>query len=432
MAGIFKSIDQSDIRVTPFQSHKLWSDAVVSYKHTTSSLTSYPITRMFANWYNNKQQDNTFYALSTNPSNINQHTLYRIDGEEDFESLAEFSASYAFPNMDQTNSKILAFTSNSAENTAYLLNYDLTVDSFQNPNISPLVIYDACLYADYNYRFVGMKSASNCLGLYEYSSNTDYTSVDAAGDYWGVDMTVDNSLCTLFKSGSEAYLAVYESLTPGYVRSGPFVVGSQPAGIKDFFVYQSDSLGSGLGTVWMLFSDNTLYLSDIDSLNVSVLGMTDVAAIVLDNDYFIYSASTQQTQRVHVITRAGLVYLDAHYDYINQNLVAGAELDLRRHVGSSLGNVVQSVTINRNEETTGNRDVVLSIIAGNNTGINETIFITINTNTQEISNPTHLGSVKSTTHILGYDSAKVYGADSGSSINIQANGFKNNWYTFNL
>ena len=433
MAGIFKSIDQSDIRVTPFQSHKLWSDSALSYRYTTSSLTSYPVTRMFANWHTSNQQDNTFYVLSTNPLNQDQHTLYRIDGEEDFQSLAEFSASYAFSNIEQTNSKILAFTSNSVENSVYILNYELTAETSYSINISPLEIYDTCFIDTFSYKFVGMKSASGCLGLFEAASVYDWTNPDAAGDYWGVDSTSDNNLCTLFKSGSDVYLAVYMPSTPGYVKSGPFPIGPQPTEIKDFFVYQSDPLGSGSGgTIWMLFSDHTLYLSDFDTMDVTNLGLTDVAAILLDNDYYVSSINTYQTQRVHIITRSGLVYLDAHYDYLNETLVVGAELDLRSHIGSGLGNVVQSATINRNAQTTGDGDAIISIIAGTNSGINESIFVTVNTNTQEIGNPTHLGSVKSTTYILGYNSTRVYAADSGSSINVSTGGFKNNWYTFNL
>ena len=113
----------------------------------------------------------------------------------------------------------------------------------------------------------------------------------------------------------------------------PFYVRSAPSGSESFFVYQQDPYSNGGGSIWMVFSDDTLYLSDCGDTSISTLAMTDVVAVLLDGRYDVPSTSTLQNQRVHIITKYGLIYLDAHYDYSTQTLLVGKELRVEPYIG---------------------------------------------------------------------------------------------------
>jgi hypothetical protein len=430
MAGIFKSIDQSDIRVTPFRSYKLWTDQDVSYNYVTNSISNEPLSELFVQTYNRSVGDNSFYALKRNAVDPDQGNLFRIDGEEDFALLAtQNKISYAFGEMSTGLDKILGFS----PITAYLFNSDLTIDSSNGlPQVDPIVVYDACF--DYNTGniFAATQEDPNCGGLYEYVGNQDYTALNAIGDYWGVDTTPTNKICTLFKSssGADIYLALYEPNSAGVIDKGPYEMGPKPNALRTFFVNQSDTLAIDNFSIWCLFDDDSLYLSSGD-IQTTILALSDVAEILLDNDYYDYSTSTYLTQRVHIVMRSGHIYFDAYYDYYNNVLKVGSDLDLSSYVGIGMGNVIQRASITRNNQILNAGDAVISITAGNNNTLNESLYFTVNTGTYDITDPISLGSTKSTINLVSYNNNKTYAADYTASINVNTGTFVNNWYAFN-
>jgi len=430
MAGIFKSIDQSDIRVTPFRSYKLWTDQNMSYGYATNSISNEPFTELFVQTYNRSVGDGSFYALRSSSLDPDLSSLYRIDGEENFALLATRSKiSYAFGEMSVGLDKILAFE----RATAYLYNSDLTIGSSNGlPTVNDVVVYDACFDISTNNIFAGIQEDPNCGGLYEYIGNQNYTAPDAIGDYWGVDTTPTSKICTLFRSssGDDIYLALYEPNSPGVIDKGPYVMGPKPNALRTFFVNQSDTLAIDNFSIWCLFDDDTLYLSSGD-VSVTMFALSDVAEILLDNDYYDYNTSTYLTQRVHIVMRSGRIYFDAYYDYYNNTLKVGSELDLSSYVGVGLGNLIQKASITRNNQILNAGNAVISITAGNSNTLNESLYFTVNTGTYEVSDPVSLGSTKSTINLASYSNSKTYAADHTASINVSTGTFVNNWYTFN-
>jgi len=427
MAGIFKSIDQSDIRVTPFRSHKLWTDTSVSYGYASNSISTSNITKLFSQTYNRSVNDNTFYALVSSSVDPNLSTLYRIDGGENSVSIGnKDKVSYAFGNLGVNLDKVIAV----GIADIYLLNYDLTIDSQNSfPHTSMPVGFDACFDTGNGVAFIGTSEDPNCGGLYDFTNNQDYTAVDAKGDYWGTYyMSSIDRICTLFRSssGDDIYLALYETNSPGTLDKGPYVMGPKPDALRTFFINESDPLAIDGYSVWALFDDDNVYVSS-GALDENVLAFSGVAEILLDNDLVV--GAYNQTQRVHVVTRSGRIYFDVIYDYYGNVLRVGSELDLASYIGIGMGNTVQKAVITRNNEWLNAGDAIISIVAGNMNNLNESLFLTVNTNTYAVSDPVHLGSVKASMHLVA-DTNTTYATDYTGSINIHASAFLNNWYTF--
>ena len=71
MAGVFKSLDQSDVRITPFRTYKLWAETIPSGSNTGSIYSIYkadysPIPNYLLNdvLNDNFDQGNSYFETS--------------------------------------------------------------------------------------------------------------------------------------------------------------------------------------------------------------------------------------------------------------------------------------------------------------------------------------------------------------------------------
>ena len=98
MSGVFKSLDQSDVRITPFRTYKLWNDSV-GYKTYTAPFGSANQTqRLFWNLFqvNYKVSSSALYALTDftqpDPENYQSNAQNALDPSARYGWLYKFEA----------------------------------------------------------------------------------------------------------------------------------------------------------------------------------------------------------------------------------------------------------------------------------------------------------------------------------------------------
>ena len=420
MAGIFKSLDQSDIRITPFRTYKLWQEDV----NYTAGVTAVPYlttpTKLISQYGNAAQNlsnyqycfgfddtatDNSIVAVNTNDFSI-INSIQKV----------EFASGEMTNNMD----KLGLFVSGSGVATSTIGTYDKQLNPIWSASYSGSgTINDKVMS-------MGYESSTKTMWVggdyYIYRSVIGDSgvltgSVDvwsfflpfAKGEYWGLTGTYSGSMYAVYKSGfdSNVYLGNYDLATAGTFANGPLAynTSSNPTSLKSLVVSNS--------TVWSLFSDGRLFSSPLN-LSTTQTAIQNIAAIVVNNDPYIPYNQTSPTQHLYAATVDGFVLIDV---IITGTTVTYSDIiDCRQYLG--VGRQIINMAITKNINSL-NPELypTLAITMGSTTALDETTVITISTTDNTINNPIHLGGVEPQMLINGDSLPYFYGVDSAKSTN---------------
>lgn len=369
MAGVFKSLDQSDIRITPFRAYKQWSDNIsyCDYSPSLNPVTS-PLHATFAT------ANRLLIANGTSASFLDYTS-------EDLPSVYQYT--YGFPpstglvSMDSLGTNIFALTTSKL---TLLVNAESSISTFTTHTNARfrdvahgsgsdtwIAVSDFSSGAGWIYKYnssgVEQSKLTSTYALKKVNGETAINNHDS--NYWalGVDFTgtsllaFDKTTLTLtqqvyLSSNNSVKQLVYSTVNRGYYCL----------------------VGSGL------------YFVSIDTF-VATLIQQDIALILQEENL---------STHIHTISNNGIIFIDVNSD--GQSLTY-TQVDANNYIGY---NTVSSTVINSNR--------VLGILAGN-------VFITYDIVNDTLSNPKHLdgstnlvGLVSNqsiTTKIFGYGPNKL-------------------------
>jgi hypothetical protein len=386
MAGVFKNLDSSDIRLTPFQTHKKWNDAVC-YTNYYSTVNARPAS--VSGLVNVADR-----AFATD---ISSSRVLRLDSSDNYTVLSSYSvprlsgSRYGF---DGAQAYIEAYGSNGSFATVSMLSSGLTLAANGAYTSSIVTVpYDV----SYN--------VSSSTESFIYVAGTGGISGRkfnvTTGAFSGTEHTITNlanqSLTSSFyavnaegKGYNDRILAVSVTGTSAFavtlsgsfatntlVVAGSSSLGSSPGVLPQTFLYSKTQ-----DLYFLLMQNGSLY--KIQSNASSSLLVTGVAEIVQDKSNYVSGSATYQDTNVHVIYQTGEVGLDLYADTIPGSF--DKIVDARQWVARK---PIVKGTIQRNIASGS-----IGIFAGTTSSLDESVFFTINPDTYEISDPIHMGATK--------------------------------------
>lgn len=474
MAGIFKSLDQSDIRVTPFRAHKQWAEDVnfTLYYAPTASLGYSTLSQLQTNFSQSINSGNNYYYFVGYTGN-----LFMVDGNDNFALLAS-----------TTNSPLLdSYASSAGVNQNRIAYFDYADNSINLVSATDLSSVDTNTftipYTVYNNtswipnsgtkRWVLMSGNDDSGGtgatgltaamlsasspqpydkFISYTSislpNTNYLGTTFAAhestgrDYvWAVytdignvsTVYVEQQLCS--GSGTWSSVNTSSAVSADYVTATRDLVTSDCRYINNpsaFFTFKG---GTGVGLYFAYTSGSNLLCEKVDY---------EVVRLLQDKDAYRNGNYTSPI-RTFAVLKSGYVLLDL---YANETEGYGYRdiIDVRNWVG---GGSIVAATINKNVDLISpDTPLTITVYAAIGVGVRKgplTVF-SINLETQEVSEPIHLGyhiasgggaffgdgGFNSTINFIGDNSDnKVVGLQYESYTDIQTGNPQNKIYVFN-
>jgi len=367
MAGIFKSLDQSDIRITPFRTYKLWADHLnycdYTYQLDSNSLS---IPRQISTLTSNPRYIYTVDLTNYDIAKLDTNDKYAVLDTLSFAG----SLSIVRTALDINHEYLICF---SASPTTYVVDQDLNVVDSANVNYATTILDASADVANNDLYYCGVGG----VGRYDLiagvlSAEADLSAPPFTENYTHINME-GTDVCTsgvAIHSGSSGTHFV----DLPYLGNDQILPNNSPC---KRLVYGESSY------YYALFESGELYRYDPVSGGL-VLVMTNIADILEDKNTFAATTTVvDSTRQLHVIGNEGQVYPDFH------TTVAGGAayaepIDTRRWI--SLGRTLQA-SINKN--TTGRIGIV-----GQDTGsLIDTVFYTVDPYSGEISDPKHFGAI---------------------------------------
>ena len=441
MAGIFKSLEKSDIRLTPFRTYKQWFDGIGYTFYTSSAAVSAPVSRLLSSWGSAYYGNDIVYAETTDG------VTHRLDVNDDFTELGATTASFLFTQAGPTANWLLNYSGSqlyvrdSAMTTiSSSLKANLTVNAIDQ-NTASFSAPSASIIVATEY------SASVSNGLLKFnltpqgsmSFDGDWTTPQYSGSYKAVvcNTNTQKIFAIFTPSGSNDLRILAQDLTTsGTTMIGPQSLGTSGSVKRFLFDSGSTADGAAAGNLWTLLSDGRLYgTTGLSFFNLG-LATTDIFDIVIDNDAYILPTNQYPVQRVHALTNTGLLLTNIKWSAVEALASRPALrydeiIDCRKMIG--LNKQIYSMTINKNVDTLqSGSSSVITIVAGTTSSLTETIAFAINPITGEFGDPIHLGSTKGTIVTLCDNLVDTIATDSGSSINVDKGGYIRNWYVFDI
>ena len=369
MAGVFKSLDKSDIRLTPFRAYKQWSDNITYCDYSTSlDPVTLPLYATFAT------ANRLLIANSTSASFLDYTS-------EDLPSVYQHTYNYppstGLVSVDNLGTKVFALTKSKL---TQILNAKSSISTFTTHTNARfrdvthgsgsdawVVVSDFSSGAGWIYRYnssgVEQSKVTSTYALKKVNGETAVNNHD--NNYWalGTDF-IGTSLLAFDKTTLALTQQVYLSTSKN---------------IKQL-VYSTVNRG------YYCLIESDLYFVSID---------TFVATLIQQNIALILQEENQSTH-IHTASNNGTLYIDISS---NGQTLTYAQVDANNLVGY---NIISSMVINSKR--------VLGILAGN-------VFITYDIVNDVLSNPKHLdgstnlvGLVSNqsiTTSIFGYGPNKL-------------------------
>ena len=386
MAGVFKNLDSSDIRLTPFQTHKKWNDAVC-YTNYYSTVNARPasvgglvnvVDRAFA-------------------TDISSSRVLRLDSSDDYTVLSSYSvprlsgSRYGF---DGAQAYIEAYGSNGSFATVSMLSSTLTLAangaytssvvrvpydvSYSVSSSTESFIYVAGTGGISGQKFnvtTGAFSGTEhtIANLADQSLTSSFYAVNAEGK------SNNNRILAISVTGSNAFAV---TLSGSFAANTLVVAGSSSLGSSPGVLPQTLLYSKTQDLYFLLMQNGSLY--KIESNASSSLLLSGVAEIVQDKSNYISGSTTYQDTKIHVIYQSGEVGLDL---YANPSPGSFDKVvDARQWVARK---PMVKGTIQRNIASGS-----IGIFAGTTSSLDESVFFTINPDTYEISDPIHMGATK--------------------------------------
>lgn len=402
MAGVFKNLDASDIRLTPFQTHKKWSD-VTCYTNYYNNVLSNPIqvSGLPAGGFT---QDSV-YSVDVSSSSIlrlRPSEGYEIIGSLGIVGLSgvKFGASIAqdrivaysedIPQIPSVVSMIKGdFTYQTYTSSIVTKPYDVSYSQTNNQGESLVFIageggISADTFDENLEQFLGFEQTIGGLG--DPSLTSSFYAINAEGKATDSDRIIAISV-----TGSNAYAVSFSGLFQGTTiqAEGSSSLGSTPGVLPKTLLYNFDQ-----NLYFLLMQDGYLY--GVKPNGSSSLLESNIADILQDRanraPYIIgFGTPPLRSTQIHLVYQSGQVGLN----YIATPASFEKIVDARQYVAKK---PIVKATMQTNN-TSGS----IGIFASSTATIenSDSIFFTINPRTYEISNPIHMGSTKGDLRISG-------------------------------
>lgn len=443
------------MRITPFHTHKLWSDDLgYSYSTGTNTLASLPL---FLTSLENVNYRNYVYTIETGSTN---QVLRKIDITDDYTVLASSNISgmsrgiqaIEVPPIGPADVIILGGI---GTNNDIVINYvsgsDLStiasnrIDSTDNPQTLYQIVTG---WDDVSSSVTASTFACTDTGLYsrEININTfqpikgwqQHNDFSVAGVYYAATPLIHGGYATPYILSVAIFaaqpgvvtLAIHEMITPSvFVDSVPYGGQSDPTVKRFLLIYTNNT-----SVLWTLFNDGNLWASNDKGGNMRLVA-TNIADIQTDYDlvynpnyapgqapeYAIYS------RKLYVVGQNGIVFANATYN--NNKLVYEEAIDCRQYVGPQ--NTITKTFITKNTDVP-----ILGMYV--NGGVQQSTLFTMNTKTYELSDPTFVGTLKDNVifeadnktdgvyAMRSYNGTTQYSTPDGASLLFE------HWYKFTI
>lgn len=370
MAGIFKSLDQSDIRVTPFRTHKLWYDNVSYCEYTnevTGSITQ--IGTLQSNLSN-------IYIVDSGSGNIHKHNT----ADSQYELLQSVTVGTSLQavkfgadsNRDYivgcANSRSLFILDNDFNSLSTITaSYVNVIKDISSDQRSDLLFYCGSVTSSYGVGSIefGGGSFFNQQNLTPAGFYNTYVKINGEGFY-----------------DSGYAVTVQHDTSPTRTRimdvpnNATFIIYNTNVGCKRI------EYDVNTGTYYVLFETGDLYQYHPSQAS---LVMSNVADILADKDVTAINAVTPDlTRQLHVIANDGQIYTNFSYNVNTATTTVNSIIDTRRWL--STGREIVA-SINKNQSG------MIGIIGRNTTALIDTVYYTVNPYTGEVTDPKHFGAV---------------------------------------
>lgn len=417
MAGVFKSLDKSDIRIVPFRTHKQWvNDLNYTITPTPSILLgsgSYNLKHAQTNFSQSVNAKNNYYYLQGYFGE-----LFLVDGQDDYAVLAQTSI---VPSIEPF------FLNSVGPNQNYLTYVDTVTGAATMLSSQDLsVIHDGLSIDPVNYKHLAWLPGSNML-LVSANDNSG-SPAGLTGIVWNTSASKYetkialnpvpnlNYLGTTFavRSGSSSnYFAAFvdqsapTALNIGYFNhSGSILRGAfvdsltfQPKPVRDFV----SNGGFNFPSAFLTIEDYSgIWFARISSSSEVECQRFDVDVVRLLQDKDLYRNGYYGEARTFAVLKDGTILLDLYADsrgYGWEDII-----DARRWVG---GGQVIAATINKNIDILSSTEPLTITIysAALQGGKGPITAFSVDLETQEISDPIHLGyhNTESSAPFLGDD-----------------------------
>ena len=382
MAGVFKSLDKSDVRITPFRAYKQWSDTI-SYCNYSASLGA--LTNPTHIIVNEKSPSPILIANSTS------YTL--LDStDENLENLFGITSSPVQPILavKQLKSSTIALLTNNRLVEVNTTNGTATqISTIATPTQNQTDLAETLI----NSYILSTETGVNQGSLIRF--NSSYTVLDTYTDSFRM-MKVNTDANLKFADDMTKCCAVLMQDNSGGINNGSYI-GYMSNTSFNAGGFQKIIITTEVGIQDLLYStsqqgyysliNNKLYFTKLSDITATTLVATGVAAIVESRDNSININS------IHAIKQGGDILIDIVCD---GSTVAYETIIGRNFAG--LNTATQAVITSDN---------LIGVLAGN-------VFYIYDINNKKFRNPKHLdGSTNITKIYAGRDvelvSTRIFG-----------------------
>ncbi len=375
MAGVFKSLDKSDVRLTPFRAYKQWSDTIsyCNYSASLGTLTT-PTTIVLAETGTHLVIANTTDYAVLDPTNENLENLSGTESAADTPILKLFkhpTTSSLVIALSDKFSIIDTITYTSAISSSYP-GIDLAYDTVNNQYLL----------------ISGSGLNHGRLTILDSSYTFQATTTDVYR-YIKVDAEAYNQ-----SGGTHPYYYVLSQDTTGGVNNGSWIITyDTTAAIIDKNIITTETgaqdlvYGSNQSGYYCLIN-NKLYFKPIPSPSSAILVALNVAAVLSDVDNAVHAVLQNGDILVDIVTSGTTVT----YDTIQGSSYAGS-------------NTATQAVVNSNNE--------IGILAGS-------VFYIYNVNTNTFKDPKYIPASTTINKIYSDKdiTTRIYGIGSGILMNL--------------
>ena len=437
MAGVFKSLDKSDVRITPFRAHKQWTEATTyTYNAIPSEITSSIATTAYdlkTSYGAQISGSNYYYCIATANKT---GSIFLMDGNDDYTVQRQLSSgSYISSNLLTG----LGYTQKEVAHIGTELNgdkrivrseYDFANTTVDNSGIGIVnrIDYIPDLENGRDYIIACGDYTNNSDELYSYVYDGTITSLGSSslinntydyGDYLGATHITSSYMIAVVNKYDGGTYAVYQNAdVSGYLSEAPsasigpfgnFVVDATrvrqivyknkgPLGYSPFYItFQNTTDQQTQG----LFIGATY----IDPLSISSFTTAQVEATIQQINWDVINVfaakryyrnqSYTMNEPVHVVTRDGVIYLDVDrtYTFTAADTVTYAKaVNIGQYLGYN-GSVV-AATINTDHDLFDPESptlITLYTVSNLLSGKGPVTVVTYNVTDDTFSDPIHLG-----------------------------------------
>ena len=386
MAGIFKNLDASDIRLTPFQTHKKWND-VVCYTNHYSTVNAHPTSvggligvsnRAYATDVSSSRvlrldSSDNYTVLSTYAVQSLSGSQYGFDGAQAY--IQSYGSNGSFSTVSMLSSTLTLAANGAYTSSIVTVPYDLSYNVSSSTESFIYVAGEGGISGKkFNVTTGAFSGTEHTItNLADPSLTSSFYAINAEGKSY------NDRIVAVSVTGSNTYaLALSGSFaTNTLIAAGSSSLGSTPGVLPQTLLYSKTQ-----DLYFLLLQDGSLY--KIESNASSSLMQTGVAEILQDRSNYISGSTSYQDTKVHVVYQTGEVGLDLYANPLPGSFEK--VLDARQWVA---GKPIVKATIQYNIASGS-----IGIFAGTTSSLDESVFFTINPDTYEISDPIHMGATK--------------------------------------